>query len=227
MYKAGAFQVKLAGTRTGGQHAECRMQTITRSAAGDEQWLPGCGEGERVRERFACELHRSPASVVRPCCFRLAQSHQKHETSKAAGTGQTANVDHGAAAAASILSILSSAVQHRHTLLLVEPWSGRCEGTDKNRPWVCARASFVGHREASEHLSTQALTSPDRGSLRDASLANTGWRPQAKKKNSIRDEIVRNRQSIFCNGMASSLPYGRAHVFFKRVPSLPDTAPSL
>ena len=121
----------------------------------------------------------------------------------------------------------SSTVQHRHTLLLVEPWSGRCEGTDKNRPWVCARASFVGHREASEHLSTQALTSPDRGSLRDASLANTGWRPQAKKKNSIRDEIVRNRQSIFCNGMASSLPYGRAHVFFKRVPSLPDTAPSL
>jgi hypothetical protein len=76
----------------------------------------------------------------------------------------------------------SSTVQHRHTLLLVEPWSGRCEGTDKNRPWVCARASFVGHREASEHLSTQALTSPDRGSLRDASLANTGWRPQAKKK---------------------------------------------
>jgi hypothetical protein len=48
-----------------------------------------------------------------------------------------------------------------------------------------------------------------------------------QKKNSIRDEIVRNRQSIFCNGMASSLPYGRAHVFFKRVPSLPDTAPSL
>lgn len=77
---------------------------------------------------------------------------------------------------------LSSTVQRRHTLLLVEPWSGRCEGNDKNRPWVCARASFVGHREASEHLSTQALTSLDRGSLRDASLANTGWRPQAEKK---------------------------------------------